>query len=56
LAIVEQKNPEKYHAKVRQKLKNLIVNLPAEMSSNFLEKQNYFQFNDSLKEIIRYEQ
>jgi serine/threonine protein kinase len=56
LAIVEQQNPEKYHAKVRQKLKNLIANLPAEMSLNFLEKQNYFQFNDSLKEIMRYEQ
>jgi serine/threonine protein kinase len=55
LAIVEQQDPEKYHAKVRQKLKHLIENLPAEMSSKFLEKQNYFQFNDSLKEMIHYE-
>ncbi len=56
LAIAEQQDAEKYHDKVRQKLKGLTENLPAEMFSNFLEKQNYFNLNDSLQELLRHEQ
>jgi serine/threonine protein kinase/Tfp pilus assembly protein PilF len=56
LAIAEQKNAEKYHDKVRQKLKRLSENLPAEMFTKFLEKQMYFQIDDALKELLHYEQ
>ena len=56
LAIAEQQDPEKYHETVSKKLKNLMTNLPTEMSSNFLKKQDYFQLNDSLQELLRYEQ
>ncbi|ASP48441.1 serine/threonine-protein kinase [Cognaticolwellia beringensis] len=56
LAIAEQQDPEKYHDTVRKKLKNLMTNLPTEMSLNFLKKQDYFQLNDSLQELLRYEQ
>jgi hypothetical protein len=56
LAIAEQKNAEKYHDKVRQKLKRLSGNLPAEMFTKFLEKQMYFQIDDSLQELLHYEQ
>ncbi|MBA6390258.1 tetratricopeptide repeat protein [Colwellia sp. BRX10-3] len=56
LAIADKQDPEKYHDTVRKKLKNLMTNLPTEMSSNFLKKQDYFQLNDSLQELLRYEQ
>ncbi|ARD44987.1 serine/threonine-protein kinase [Colwellia sp. PAMC 21821] len=56
LAISEQKNPERYHETVRKKLKNLMTNLPTEMSTSFLKKQNYYQLTDSLQELLRYEQ
>lgn len=51
LAIAEQKDAEKYHSKVRQKLKNLAENLPPERLSGFLEKQDYYQLDDSLQEF-----
>ncbi|TWX72771.1 serine/threonine-protein kinase [Colwellia sp. C1TZA3] len=56
LAIAQQQESEKYHEKVRKKLKNLMINLPTETSSSFLEKQNYYQLNDSFQELLRNEQ
>ena len=56
LALAEQEDAEKYHAKVRQKLKNLTNNLPKEKLKAFINKQNYFQLNDSLQELLPYEQ
>lgn len=56
LAIAENQAPDKYHEKVRKKLTDLMKNLPIEMSSDFLEEQNYFQLKDSLQELMHDEQ
>lgn len=56
LAIIDQQDAKKYHDKVSKKLKSLAENLPKELLSRFIDQQNYFQLNDSLQELRRYDQ
>ncbi len=51
LALTNGESPGRYLIKVKQKLSQLLENIPAEQHEEFINKQNYLQFSDLFSDL-----